>query len=115
MIKLLKVQAVIDKSAGTAEAGLVDHEEIMSIRESVDESHNTIEIIDDLLAKFMQVADQAVSNLETKADRVPVDGVVTREGGRLTANVQYDDGSEKNIAAVREGGGLRIVPPDAEG
>ena len=77
--------------------------------------------VDHILANFMQQADQAFGNIQQRADvldmktnRKPVGGITKREGGKLTATVQYDDGSEKRLSAVRDAGGLKIVP-DSEG
>lgn len=73
--------------------------------------------IDRILAEFIQKVDVAhtkilenQADIESKVDRKPVGGTVTRDGGTLTANVEMDDGSSKSIRAVREGGQLRIVP-----
>jgi len=77
--------------------------------------------IDNILAGFMQAVDQAMgrmdqntSALHSRVNRKPIGGETRREGGRLVANVQFDDGSEENIAAERGPAGLRIVP-DTEG
>jgi hypothetical protein len=75
--------------------------------------------IDGLLAKFMQQVDVAMGNmqakaaeLEVKSDRQPIGGTTRRSGGRITADIEFDDGSSKSVSAVREKGGLRIVPPE---
>ena len=82
---------------------------------------NFVTNLDETLAKFMLAIDQANqvqgninAELEAKADRTPVGGTITREGGKLTANVQMSDGSTKSISAVREGGQLRIVGTEPE-
>jgi chromosome segregation ATPase len=82
-------------------------------KESVDTTH----ALDEIMANFMVVADKAMAGLEEKAavlerktDRKPIDGKVSREGGRLTANVKFDDGTIKTVNAVRDKGQLRIVP-----
>jgi hypothetical protein len=76
-----------------------------------------VQKIDDVLANFMGQVDQAVGGisekskqLETMATRKVVGGNTSREGGKLVANVQYDDGSERSLSAVRENGGLTIEP-----
>jgi len=65
----------------------------------------------------MQSVDQAMGQmqarsqaLEVKADRKPIGGTTTRDGGRLTAKIDFDDGSSKEVSAVRDKGGLTIVP-----
>jgi len=75
--------------------------------------------VDNILAQFMTQADQAIGAmnlrseaLEVKANRKPTGGKVTRDGGRLTAEVEFDDGETKKISAVRESGGLTIVPTE---
>jgi hypothetical protein len=77
----------------------------------------TVATLDEILAKFMQTVDQAMTGLEDKAsqlqvktDRKPIGGTVSREGGRLAANVQFDDGTTKSVSAVRDQGQLRIIP-----
>jgi hypothetical protein len=77
--------------------------------------------MDEVLANFMTAVDGAMSSIEDKAaqhdisiNRRPVGGGVSREGGRLTATVQFDDGSEKELNAVRDKGQLTIVPSDSE-
>jgi len=51
---------------------------------------------------------------DLQLQRKPTGGTVRREGGRLTADVEFDDGSMKSVAAVREQGGLRIVPAEPD-
>ena len=77
----------------------------------------TIENIDEVLATFMQAVDQAMQaladkseGLEKRANRKPIGGQTRREGGKLVADVEFDDGSKESISAVRESGGLKIVP-----
>jgi hypothetical protein len=54
-------------------------------------------------------SDQKIDELAVKVDRVPSGGTITRKGGKITANVEFDDGSSKSLSGVREGGELRIV------
>ena len=75
--------------------------------------------IDEVLAQFMVSVDQAMAGIEAKSqeieaktDRKVVGGVTSRDGGKLTATVDFDDGTTKSVSAVRDGGNLRIVPPD---
>lgn len=75
--------------------------------------------VDSILADFMMQADQAIGSLaarsdaiELKTDRKVVGGKTSRDGGKLTAEVQYDDGTVKSVSAVREKGGLTIVPSE---
>ena len=77
--------------------------------------------IDGVLAGFMEAADAAMGELaqqsallEKQANRRPVGGNVRRDGGKLVADVSFDDGSTRSVAAVRDKGGLRIVEPDSE-
>ena len=79
--------------------------------------HTDVSVIDEILARFMQSVDQAMAGLEQKAgalqvktDRTPIGGTITRDGGRLAANVEFDDGTTKVISAIRDKGQLRIVP-----
>ena len=73
------------------------------------------------MAGFMQQVDEAVgainqhgAELDIKADRKPIGGTVNREGGRLTANVEFNDGTMKSVGAVRDQGQLRIVPSESD-
>jgi hypothetical protein len=74
---------------------------------------DAIQSVDSSVATFMQAADATIgmlgSYIEELKNRKPVGGDVKRVNGKLTANVQYSDGTEKEIAAVREGGNLKIV------
>ena len=75
-----------------------------------------LESLDETTAAFMNQADAAhgvvLAMYEQLAKRRPVGGNVTREGGRLRADVEFDDGSTKSVSAVKEKGGLKIVPTD---
>ena len=77
-----------------------------------------VQQIDDILAGFMQAADAAMGDLAVEgqrlANRRPVGGAVRREGGKLVADVEFDDGTTRSVSAVREGGNLKIVEPDVE-
>jgi len=70
--------------------------------------------VDGILADFMKQADTALGHVYARTNRKPIGGTTVREGGRLTANVEYDDGSTESLSAVRDAGGLKIVP-DSEG
>ena len=77
--------------------------------------------VDDVLSQFMTQADQAIGVMRQQADdadikinRKVIGGKTSREGGRLTAEVEFDDGSMKSISAVRDKGDLRIVPDSEE-
>jgi hypothetical protein len=79
----------------------------------------TAKSLDEVLANFMQAADDAIGNLNEKsvalernATKKVVGGVTRREGGKLTAEVQYSDGSMESMSAVRDKGGLTIVPSE---
>ena len=66
--------------------------------------------IDGVLSEFMGAVDDAVETIEEKADRKVIRGETRRVDGKLIADVEYDDGTRRTLAAVREGGKLRIVP-----
>ena len=73
--------------------------------------------LDDTLATFMEAVDGALqtmqaksAEIEAKTDRVPIGGMTRREGGKIVADVQFNDGTTKTVSAVREDEGLRIVP-----
>ena len=77
--------------------------------------------VDQILAEFMTVVDGAMGTIREKAaqtdislNRSPVGGTTRREGGRIVADVEFDDGSKKSISAVRDAGGLKIVPTEVE-
>jgi hypothetical protein len=77
--------------------------------------------VDEILAMFMTQADEVlgtlqsqVSDVAAKTGRKITGGTTRREGGNLVADFQYNDGSTGSMSAVRENGGLRIVP-DSEG
>ena len=75
-----------------------------------------LESLDETSAAFMKQADAAhgvvLAMYEQLANRSPKSGTVTREGGRLRADVEFDDGTSKSISAVRDKGGLTIVPTE---
>lgn len=112
--KLVKIQADIAKRQVELAPSLLAHEDMLAAGQTAEHAQETINIIDGLLANFMQAVDVAVGSLQQKTDRAVTGGNVRRDGGKLVADVQYDDGSERHIAAVREQGGLRIVP-EADG
>lgn len=94
-----------------------------TISETVDsvKTLTAVANIDEILAKFMQSVDRAMAGLEqkagelqTKTDRKVVGGIARREGGRLTATVDFDDGTSKSLSVVRDGGNLRVVGADEE-
>ncbi len=77
------------------------------------------ENLDDVLATFMEAVDQAMAGIQDKADNIqqrvdrkPVGGKTSREGGKLTAEVEFDDGTTESISAVRDGPDLKIVPEE---
>ena len=67
---------------------------------------------DAVLAKFMQAVDVAQGVINQKLDRKVKGGRASREGGMLTATVEFDDGSSKSISGVRDNEGLQIVPSE---
>jgi len=70
--------------------------------------------VDELLAGHMLVVDKTMGMIEQRLNRKVSGGTVVREGGTLTADVAFDDGSEATMSAVRDGPGLKIVPPKPE-
>ena len=77
----------------------------------------TASSLDEVLAQFMQAVDTSIGGLtekgeelERKANRKVIGGTTRRDGGRLVADVEYDDGTTRSLSAVREQGQLRIVP-----
>ena len=117
---------VITRAAGLKETGAAIKEQTVAQMSKVkdqalegSEGFMQLQAIDRITARFMQAVDNAMLSMEEKAgyavraaNRQPVGGGVSRDGGRLTATVQFDDGSEKNVSAVRDQGQLRIVPED---
>ena len=104
------------KGAEVKEAAVDFGRKIMS--ETVDTATD-VSVIDEILARFMTSVDQAMAGLEqkagelqTKTDRKVVGGNARREGGRLTATVDFDDGTSKSLSVVRDGGNLRVVGAD---
>lgn len=111
---LTKVEAnVIVKDADVAKRSAE-----VSVREAQMESNqeplDAVQKVDEILAGFMQAADAAIDEIKNKPARRAIGGETRREGGKLTAVVNYDDGSSERIAAVRDKDGLKIVP-DSEG
>lgn len=122
--KQLSQLAMKEAGVTTKEANLMVKEQDLSQKadrvadiEFAEGVPETLESLDDTLAEFigkvnnaMAAIEQKAEELELKTDRKPVDGVVSRKDGKLVADVVYDDGSRKSVAAVREKGHLRIVP-----
>jgi len=108
-----------DVKIAAAEAGVVIDEASGAV-DGVSALEQTNRV-DTILAEFMSAADSAVGDMRAqaedlyrKSERQPIGGTTRREGGRITADIEFDDGSSKSVSAVREKGGLRIVPPDNE-
>jgi hypothetical protein len=105
----------------TRSAGLLVREQ--EVGESAD-THVAVNMtgkVDDMLAEFMTAVDNAMGKIDqqtawlaTRATRKPVGGTTSREGGKLTANVEFDDGSTESLSAVKGAGGLKIVPAEIE-
>jgi len=124
MSKIIQAAAgLTEKQAGLAMKGAEVKEAAITASQAIDgREDSALDIstkVDHLLAGFMRAVDDALDNikakerqLEAKTDRVPIGGTTRREGGRITANIEFDDGTEKEISAVREQGGLRIVPTE---
>jgi len=120
--KLVTKDADVRIKDADARRALLDLKEqaggVMQMEE--DDTRNRIAAIDDVLAQFMQVVDQAVDHLDNRAEqltmatnRTPRRGTATRKDGKLVAEVEFDDGTKREISAVRRNGRLEIVPPDA--
>lgn len=106
------------KGAEVKEAAIASDVALMSGLEDVP---GRIDKVDKLVAGFMRSADKAVGDMKSKAarqdialNRKVIGGKTTRIGGKLTADVQFDDGTSQRITAVREGGELRIIPSEAD-
>ena len=109
---------LITKGAGL----LVREQEVGESGDAQIHSHIAVDMtasIDEILAGFMGAVDNAMGKIDAqtnwlaqRATREPKGGTVRREGGRLDATVEFDDGSTKSISAVRDKGGLKIVPPE---
>ena len=81
-----------------------------------------IESIDNVLSQFMQAVDSAVGSLDRRAaqinraaNRQVVSGSTRRENGQLVADVNYDDGTSRQVRAKRENGEIVILPTEADG
>jgi hypothetical protein len=95
------------------------------IGEGLDDTHGyvaseTVRSLDQIVANFMEVVDNAMGVMEQKADMLGtavnkkvVGGITRREGGKLRADVEYDDGTRRSLSAVREGGNL-VIEPEAD-
>lgn len=76
----------------------------------------TAKALDKITADFISQVGQSLTairettdDISEKVDRTPTGGTITREGGKITADVEMSDGSTKKLMAVREGGKLKIV------
>jgi hypothetical protein len=113
-----KEAAIVMKSADlTQRAADITNKAQGEVKEM--DAMGTAKSLDEVLANFMQAADDAIGNLNEKsvalernATKKVVGGVTRREGGKLTAEVQYSDGSMESMSAVRDKGGLTIVPSE---
>jgi len=83
--------------------------EVKEFTENLDDNLSTF--IDNISAILQDMQGNAVT-LQNRVNRKPVGGATRREGGRLVADVEFDDGSTESIAAIREQGNLRIVRTD---
>lgn len=124
MASLIEARANLTEKA----AGITQRDAVVTVKESAQsdskQAQQAIKSIDEVLAAFMERVDetargfaeqyqrlsQADQQLAQAVTRQPVSGSINRDGGRITANVQYDDGTTRSVAAVRDKGNLRIVP-----
>lgn len=120
--ELIKRDAGLDKREAqmTADDVQAMQEQIAGLVDIAKTTGNT-EQLDAIVAQFMQQADQVLLNMNermeeigTKTDRVPTGGSVSRKNGRLVADVEFSDGSRRQVGAVRDQGNLRIVPVEAD-
>ena len=126
MAELTKREADLTmKEAGLTVKGAEVKETALAAGAELDERETSAleqtQTVDTILAEFMKVADQAIGTIQQRvagteiaANRQPIGGATRREGGKLVADVQFDDGSTKSISAVRDAGGLKIVPTEVE-
>jgi len=123
-----KGAGLTEKSAQITQRAAEVKEMAMGVAGKVAESDtfaaNFAENLDNALAEFMMQVDAAMGamqqksiEIDRKASKRPIGGTTRREGGKLFADVQFDDGSTRSITAERGPGGLRIVGenPDSEG
>jgi hypothetical protein len=127
MLKLLKQESgLVTKDASLTMKGAELKEQVAdfgqkAVSETVDAAGSgalgVIQNLDKVLAEFMQAVDQAqnsheeiLAQIKGRVERKPVGGKTRREGGRLIADVEFDDGSSESITAVRDGANLKIVP-----
>lgn len=105
------------KGAELKEAVVEFGQKAMSETVDVAGALSTVSKLDEILSQFMTAIDQANqvqgninAELTAKADRKPVGGTVRHEGGKMIADVEFDDGSTRSVSGVRKDGRLQIVP-----
>jgi len=83
---------------------------------------DTTRALDDIMSQFMTAVDDVLGNLGEKSEeldkrtsRKVVGGATRREGGKLVADLQFDDGTASSVTAIRGQSGLEIVPNDPPG
>lgn len=120
--KLVQQSAgLTEKQAGLVAKGAELREQSMtSLEQHQDLSTEGLDVaqrIDSILAEFMTAVDQAISDMRAKdseieraANKQPVSGTTRREGGKLIADIEYDDGTTRSVTAQRENGDLKLVP-----
>lgn len=84
---------------------------------AADEASQKIDEMDNILANFLSMVDNALGDLNEKAEtlqkrtgRKITSGTTRREGSRLVADIEFDDGERTSLSAERKDGQLRIVP-----
>ena len=102
--QMLKIIQTAEKVSGDLDDRVVSEgNEALEIGQSLDE---TVE-------KLIMVVGNALQNMQAISEslnRKPIGGSTRREGGKLVADIEFDDGTRKSVSAVRDKGSLRIVP-----
>ena len=116
MSVLYKLQAQL--TAKQAEMGphIERYDEALGVAGVAEETAAKVEALDGIMATFLQAVDEAVEVLDAKTEpKKVVGGATRRENGKLIADVEYDDGTTRQISAVRKNGELQIEPESAAG
>ena len=99
--------ALVAERISVAKPLLAEYAGITNKGEQLSQVTEAVTRIDDVVSEFMQSVDDAVTSIESR--RVE-GGKVRREGAKIIADVEYDDGSKRTLAAVRKNGELQLVP-----
>ena len=120
-----KAANLTQKEASLTVKGSEVKEAAIAAGVSLDERDNSaldlVQRVDELFAKHLLQVDEAlgvINKWSQKTDariyRKVTGGTSKREGGRIVATVNFDDGSSESLSGVREKDGLTIVPTKIE-